>query len=96
MKLSIIIPVYNEQRTINEVIDRVLAVDLGAIEREVIVANDGSSDETRRVLEEHGWSKNPCVRIVENPINLGKGAAVRHGLALATGDVMLAQDADLS
>ena len=56
MKLSIIIPVYNEQRTINEVIDRVLAVDLGAIEREVIVANDGSSDDTRRVLEEHGWS----------------------------------------
>jgi glycosyltransferase involved in cell wall biosynthesis len=95
MKLSIIIPVYNEQRTINEVIDRVLAVDLGAIEREVIVANDGSSDETRRVLEERGWSKNPCVRIVENPINLGKGAAVRHGLALATGDVMLVQDADL-
>ncbi len=52
MKLSIIVPVYNEQQTINEVIERVMAVDLGAIEREVIIANDGSCDGTRRVIEE--------------------------------------------
>lgn len=95
MKLSIIIPVYNEQRTINDVIQRVLAVDLGAIEREVIVANDGSSDDTRRVIEAGGWLKDPRVRLTENPINLGKGAAVRHGLAIATGDILLVQDADL-
>jgi glycosyltransferase involved in cell wall biosynthesis len=95
MKLSIIVPVYNEQRTINEVIERVMAVDLGPIEREVIVANDGSSDDTRRVIEEHGWLRDPRVRLCENPINLGKGAAVRHGLWAATGDVLLVQDADL-
>ena len=95
MKLSIIVPVYNEQRTINEVIERVLAVDLGAIEREVIIANDGSHDDTRHVIEARGWLNDPRVRLCENPINLGKGAAVRHGLAVATGDILLVQDADL-
>jgi glycosyltransferase involved in cell wall biosynthesis len=95
MKLSIIVPVYNEQRTINEVIERVMAVDLGDIEREIIIANDGSQDDTRRVIEERGWLRDPRVRLCENPINLGKGAAVRHGLAAATGDILLVQDADL-
>src|ERR1700741_1031085 len=95
MKLSIIVPVYNEQRTINEVIERVMAVDLGEIEREVIIANDGSNDDTKRVIEEHGWLRDPRIRLCENPINLGKGAAVRHGLSAATGDILLVQDADL-
>ena len=95
MKLSIIVPVYNEQRTINEVIERVLAVDLGAIEREVIIANDGSSDDTRQVIEARGWLNDPRVRLCDNPINLGKGAAVRHGLSVASGDILLVQDADL-
>jgi glycosyltransferase involved in cell wall biosynthesis len=95
MKLSIIVPVYNEQRTINEVIERVMAVDIGEVEREVIIANDGSNDETRRVIEEHGWLRDPRIRLCENPINLGKGAAVRHGLSAATGDILLVQDADL-
>ena len=95
MKLSIIVPVYNEQRTINEVIERVLAVDLGAIEREVIIANDGSSDDTRQVIEARGWLNDPRVRLCENPINFGKGAAVRHGLSVASGDILLVQDADL-
>jgi dolichol-phosphate mannosyltransferase len=95
MKLSIIVPVYNEQKTINEVIERVMAVDLGPIEREVIIANDGSYDDTRRVIEDHGWLRDPRVRLCENPINLGKGAAVRHGLSAATGDILLIQDADL-
>src|SRR5262245_28764150 len=95
MKLSIIVPVYNEQQTINEVIERVLAVDLGEIEREVIIANDGSQDGTRRAIEERGWLRDPRVRLCENPINLGKGAAVRHGLSQAAGDIVLVQDADL-
>ena len=95
MKLSIIVPVYNEQRTINEVIERVLAVDLGAIDREVIIANDGSCDDTRTVIEARGWLTDPRVRLCENPINLGKGAAVRHGVSVATGDILLVQDADL-
>jgi glycosyltransferase involved in cell wall biosynthesis len=95
MKLSIIIPVYNEEQTIHEVIERVWAVDLGAIEREVIIANDGSSDGTRDAIDTSRWIKDPRVKTYNSPINLGKGAAVRLGLAFASGDILLVQDADL-
>ncbi len=95
MKLSIIIPVYNEEQTIAEVIDRVWQVDLGDLEREVIIANDGSSDGTRRAIDESRWINDVRVKTYNSPINLGKGAAVRLGLAFATGDILLVQDADL-
>jgi glycosyltransferase involved in cell wall biosynthesis len=95
MKLSIIIPVYNEEQTIAEVVERVLAVDLGAIDKEIIIANDGSSDNTRRAIEVSAWNGDPRIRTYDNPINVGKGAAVRIGLKYATGDVILIQDADL-
>lgn len=95
MKLSIIIPVYNEEQTINEVVERVWAVDLGDIEKEVILANDASSDGTRRIIDESQWIDDPRVQVYDSPINLGKGAAVRLGLKMATGDVVLVQDADL-
>ena len=95
MKLSVIVPVYNEEQTIAEVIERILTVDLGAIEKELIVANDGSSDGTRRAIDAGGWRRDPRLIVVENPINLGKGAAIRLGLKYATGDVALVQDADL-
>ena len=94
MKLSIVIPVYNEERTIGEVLERVWAVDLGAMEREVIIANDGSSDGTRRAIDASRWIGDPRVKSYDSPINLGKGAAVRVGLQLATGDIVLVQDAD--
>ena len=95
MKLSVIVPVYNEEQTIGAVIERIRAVDLGAIEKEIIVANDGSDDGTRRAIDEGPWREDPAVRILHSPINLGKGAAVRLGLQYATGDVLLTQDADL-
>lgn len=95
MKLSIIIPVYNEAQTINEVVERVWAVDLGDIEKEVILADDGSSDGTRQIIESSRWIADPRVHSYTSPINLGKGAAVRLGLKMATGDIVLVQDADL-
>ena len=95
MKLSIVIPVYNEEQTIGEVVERVWAADLGDVEREVIIANDGSTDATSRALDASRWISDPRVKRYDCPINLGKGAAVRLGLAFATGDVLLIQDADL-
>jgi dolichol-phosphate mannosyltransferase len=95
MRISIIIPVYNEEQTIGEIVDRVWAVPLGDIEKEIIIANDGSSDGTRCVIAARPWSTDPRVKIYDSPINLGKGAAVRLGLHFATGDIVLIQDADL-
>ena len=95
MKLSVIIPVYNEEQTIAEVVERVLAVDLGSIEKEIIISNDGSSDGTRSAIDDSRWAADPRIKVHHNQINLGKGAAVRLGLHHATGDVLLVQDADL-
>jgi glycosyltransferase involved in cell wall biosynthesis len=95
VKLSIIIPVYNEEQTISAIVERVLAVDLGDIESEVIVADDGSSDGTKDAMAASRWINDPRVRIYANRINVGKGCAIRLGLSYATGDVILIQDADL-
>jgi glycosyltransferase involved in cell wall biosynthesis len=95
MKLSVIVPVYNEAQTIAEVIDRIRAVDIGPIEKEIIIANDGSEDGTRRAIDESAWRADHRVQVHESPINLGKGAAIRLGLRYATGAVILIQDADL-
>ena len=95
MKLSIIIPVYNEAQTIRTVVERVRAVDLGAIEKEIIVANDGSDDGTQRAIDAVPADGATPLRVFESPINLGKGAAIRLGLKYASGDVILIQDADL-
>jgi glycosyltransferase involved in cell wall biosynthesis len=92
-KLSVIVPVFNERNTVVEVLRRMRVVELpDGIEREIIVVDDGSSDGTRDVLRQLGDS---TVRIVMHEGNRGKGAAVRTGLALASGDYVLIQDADL-
>ena len=95
MRLSVIIPVYNEEQTIQEVLGRVAAVDLGVIEMEIVIANDGSTDGTRRAIDERRLPPNLPVQVFHSPINMGKGAAVRMGLAFASGDIFLVQDADL-
>lgn len=89
--LSVIIPVYNEKTTISEVIEKVAGVAL-PIEKEIIVVDDGSTDGTVEILRSNS------VKIASTyltPINLGKGAAVRIGLTLAKGEIILIQDADL-
>jgi glycosyltransferase involved in cell wall biosynthesis len=106
MKLSVIVPVYNERDTVAEILRRVRAVGLkvpigfgpedGSIvkmEREIVVVDDGSADGTRDIL--HGMEDDPDLRLVLHQENQGKGAAVRTGLQQASGDVMLIQDADL-
>ena len=93
MKLSIVMPAFNERRTIREIINRVLKVDLGGLERELVIVDDGSSDGTREILAEYDGKHG--VRVMEQLENLGKGAAVARGLREATGDIMIIQDADL-
>jgi glycosyltransferase involved in cell wall biosynthesis len=88
-KLSVVIPVYNEERWIREVVRRVRAVD---IPKEVIIVDDCSQDGTRAILKELDGEE---VRVVYQPHNQGKGAALREGFRHATGDVVLVQDADL-
>ena len=90
MKLSVVIPAYNESKTIAEVIERVRAVDL---EKEIIVVDDGSSDGTVNILRE--LRDEGLITLHESRINLGKGAAVRIGLTYITGQVVIIQDADL-
>jgi len=92
MKLSVVMPVYNEQATIRQIVDKVLAVDL---DKELIVVDDGSTDGTQGILHELEGSLAGRVRIFFLGSNRGKGTAVRYGIAQASGDVLVIQDADL-
>lgn len=90
MKISVVMPVYNEVNTIGEILRRVQAV---GVADEIVVVDDGSSDGTREILND--YKSNHCVKIIFHAQNQGKGAAVRTGIRNASGDLLLIQDADL-
>lgn len=93
MKLSIVIPVYNEQDTIAKVLQKLLDVSFGLWTKEIIVINDCSTDDTAKIVRKYKTRSE--IKTVTHDKNKGKGAAIRSGLELTTGDYIIIQDADL-
>ncbi len=92
MKLTIIIPVYNEDKSVKEVIKKVRKQKLTDFEKEIIVVNDCSTDDTKKILDN---LSDKSIIVINHKRNLGKGAALRTGFRKATGDIILIQDADM-
>lgn len=94
MKLSIVMPVYNEKNTICEIVNKVLAVNLGYIDKELIIVDDFSSDGTKEILKTE-IKKLEKVKIIYKNKNRGKTSALKTGFKYAIGDLIIIQDADL-
>ncbi|MEM1450323.1 MAG: glycosyltransferase family 2 protein [Planctomycetota bacterium] len=91
MKLSVVVPVYNEEKTLAEIVGRVLAQPF---DKEIILVDDGSKDRSREIMAELK-ERHPEVRTIHHEVNKGKGGALQTGFQNVTGDVVLVQDADL-
>ena len=91
MKTSIIIPCYNEEKTIDKIIDKIL--ELRNLDLEIIIVDDCSTDSSKDIIETK--LKNKVYKVIHNEINSGKGFSIRKGVAAATGQIILIQDADL-
>lgn len=95
-KLSIIIPAYNEEKTICSILERVIAVELDNIDKELVVVNDCSKDRTSEVVENFiAQHIHHNIRLINHSVNQGKGAALHTGIKESTGDFIIIQDADL-
>jgi len=96
MKLSVIIPVYNEKETILSLIEQVKAVQLPQkLQKEIVVINDGSNDGTAEILDQIQMTNQAEIKIIHQKENRGKTLAVKIGLQIASGDILIIQDADL-
>jgi len=93
-KLSVVIPCYNEERTLEKVVNRVLAANRADLALEIVIVDDGSVDNSRTVMDQLAQD-HPEIILDANPVNQGKGAALRRGIQRASGDIILIQDADL-